>query len=61
MTYMTYINYDINDLFYINKYMFKLIMLNYVILPTVFGIDWELVVDDLNTATFGTGAWQFRD
>lgn len=37
--------------------MFKLILLNYVILTSVFGVDWELVVDDLNTANFGMGSW----
>lgn len=41
--------------------MIKLILLNYVFLPLVLGVDWELVVDELNTATFGTGLWQFKN
>jgi len=41
--------------------MFKLILLNYVILPLVSSVEWELVADDLNTATFGLGSWQFKN
>jgi len=24
-------------------------------------VEWELVADDLNTATFGLGSWQFKN
>ena len=37
--------------------MFGLILFHSSILPLVLSIEWELVVDDLNTANFGTGSW----